>query len=155
MTGRRNAHQRAAQLLARRMYTRKELEEKLCQDGYSKADIHTALEDFHRDGYLNDEEYIRRFVEDRRTFRPRGYYGLQAELAQRGIPSRILDTLREYYSTTDERSDALRLLESWAQGEEKPDRNRFVRRLFSRGFTDSAIENAWREMLEKRYNLRS
>ncbi len=142
-------------MLARRMYTKKELEEKLRKDGYTEKEIHKAVEDFQRDGYLNDEEYMKRFVEERRTFRPRGFLGLKAELSKRGISSFLLDGLRDVYSASDEVEDALGLLERWTEGDDKPDRNRLFRRLYTRGFSESAIENAWRKLIDNQLYRRS
>ncbi|HSV31012.1 MAG TPA: RecX family transcriptional regulator [Atribacteraceae bacterium] len=141
-------HELTAWLLGQKMFTRKELSDRLKKEGFSEREIHAAFHDFERDGYIDDRMFIVRYVEDRRRFRPRGYHALYGELLRRGISRSRLERFREkYYPLDREVEDAYRLFTGWAQSlpEEMSEkvRYRLTGRLLRRGFSAEAIELAW------------
>ena len=73
--------------LNRKMYTRGELFQKLARDGFSREEIEKALQFLEERGYLNDEEFVKIYVETRRRLNPRGLQAIKDEL-QEGCSSR-------------------------------------------------------------------
>ena len=82
--------------LNRKMYTRGELFQKLARDGFSREEIEEALQFLEERGYLNDEEFVKIYVETRRRLNPRGLQAIKDELRRKGIPHELLDSLREF-----------------------------------------------------------
>ncbi|MEI6157687.1 MAG: regulatory protein RecX, partial [Atribacterota bacterium] len=137
-----DVNEQAATYLSRRRYTREELRAKLVQDGFSEEDILLTIDSFTSDGYINDQEYVKVFIEQKRRYHPLGLITLQFELEKRGIPGSLLDNLREEkYTFQDEVDDCTTLLQKWMPGDD--DRETVFHRLMRRGFVLPAIEDAW------------
>ncbi|MDD3698761.1 MAG: regulatory protein RecX [Atribacterota bacterium] len=127
--------------LNRKMYTRGELFQKLARDGFSREEIEEALQFLEERGYLNDEEFVKIYVETRRRLNPRGLQAIKDELRRKGIPHELLDSLREFFPREEEVKDARGLIREWSgEGKEKEDINN---RLLRRGFSWEVVEEAW------------
>lgn len=127
--------------LNRKMYTRGELFQKLARDGFSREEIEKALQFLEERGYLNDEEFVKIYVETRRRLNPRGLQAIKDELRRKGIPHELLDSLREFFPREEEVKDARGLIREWSgEGKEKEDINN---RLLRRGFSWEVVEEAW------------
>ncbi len=83
--------------LNRKMYTRGELFQKLARDGFSREEIEEALQFLEERGYLNDEEFVKIYVETRRRLNPRGLQAIKDELRRKGVSHELLDSLREFF----------------------------------------------------------
>lgn len=129
--------------LNRKMYTRSELYQKLVQDGFPKEEIEKTLQFLEERGYLNDEEFVKVYIEERRRLNPRGFGALTEELRRRGVSLSLLESLREFFPGEEEAKDARRLIQEWlGEGKEKAEINN---RLLRRGFAWEVIEKAWYE----------
>ena len=127
--------------LNRKMYTRGELFQKLARDGFSREEIEKALQFLEERGYLNDEEFVKIYVETRRRLNPRGLQAIKDELRRKGVPHELLDSLREFFPREEEVKDARGLIREWSgEGKEKEDNNN---RLLRRGFSWEVVEEAW------------
>ncbi|MDI9608528.1 regulatory protein RecX [Candidatus Sordicultor fermentans] len=127
--------------LNRKMYTRGELFQKLARDGFSREEIEEALQFLEERGYLNDEEFVKIYVETRRRLNPRGLQAIKDELRRKGVPHELLDSLREFFPREEEVKDARGLIREWSgEGKEKEDINN---RLLRRGFSWEVVEEAW------------
>ncbi|MFY9303215.1 MAG: regulatory protein RecX [Atribacterales bacterium] len=127
--------------LNRKMYTRGELFQKLARDGFSREEIEKALQFLEERGYLNDEEFVKIYVETRRRLNPRGLQAIKDELRRKGVPHELLDSLREFFPREEEVKDARGLIREWSgEGKEKEDINN---RLLRRGFSWEVVEEAW------------
>lgn len=127
--------------LNRKMYTRGELFQKLARDGFSREEIEEALQFLEERGYLNDEEFVKIYVETRRRLNPRGLQAIKDELRRKGISHELLDSLREFFPREEEVKDARGLIREWSgEGKEKEDINN---RLLRRGFSWEVVEEAW------------
>jgi regulatory protein len=123
------------------MYTRGELFQKLARDGFSREEIEKALQFLEERGYLNDEEFVKIYVETRRRLNPRGLQAIKDELRRKGVPHELLDSLREFFPREEEVKDARGLIREWSgEGKEKEDINN---RLLRRGFSWEVVEEAW------------
>ncbi len=127
--------------LNRKMYTRGELFQKLARDGFSREEIEEALQFLEERGYLNDEEFVKIYVETRRRLNPRGLQAIKDELRRKGVSHELLDSLREFFPREEEVKDARGLIREWSgEGKEKEDINN---RLLRRGFSWEVVEEAW------------
>jgi len=135
------ALRRALQKLARRMCTSWEIREALQREGFPDAVLEETIALLSERGYLDDRAYVSAYVEERRQRSPRGFFALRHELKKRGIPSLLLAELRSVYPLEAEVEDVVGLLSFWQAREE--DRERFWRRLRTRGFAEEAIEQGW------------
>jgi regulatory protein len=123
------------------MYTRGELFQKLARDGFSREEIEKALQFLEERGYLNDEEFVKIYVETRRRLNPRGLQAIKDELRRKGVSHELLDSLREFFPREEEVKDARGLIREWSgEGKEKEDINN---RLLRRGFSWEVVEEAW------------
>ncbi|MGQ9623224.1 MAG: regulatory protein RecX [Candidatus Caldatribacteriaceae bacterium] len=127
--------------MAKRMYTTWEFAKTLERRGFPQEVVQEAVAFFLERGYLDDEAYMRAYIEERRRVNPRGYFALRHELKMKGIPPSLLESLREMYPLEAEMEDVLGLLSSWeGRGVE---RESLWRRLRTRGFAEEAIEWGW------------
>jgi regulatory protein len=140
------ALQSAVRLIEARPRSVAEVRQRLQQKGFVPAAIDFALERLTELGMLDDAAFSRLWVENRRTFRPRGTMALRAELRQKGVSSA---TIAAILAEADDGADAERdrafhlarnALHRYADA---PDRATFTRRLGGflqrRGFTLDVI----------------
>lgn len=146
----------AARLLEVRPRAIAELRQRLQQKGFAPLAIDAALERLTELGMLDDMAFSRTWVENRRTFRPRGTIALRAELRRKGVSN---DTIARVLAEADDGADAesarafqlaRTALHRYANA---PDRATFTRRLGGflqrRGFTldviRPVIDQLWAE----------
>lgn len=98
----------ALNLIAFRPRASGELQRKLREKGYAIEAADAAVQRMLDLGYLNDEDFASRWIENRQEHKPRSRRLLQQELRQKGIdPDTIVDALDE--TEIDEFADALEL----------------------------------------------
>ncbi|MEN3185476.1 MAG: RecX family transcriptional regulator [Atribacterota bacterium] len=142
--------QKCWRYLNRKMYTVQELSTKLRQDGFEEREIEEAIAFLQEKGYLNDAEYVKVYLEGRRS-RPKGYLAIADELQRKGVGWPYLHSLREdFYPLEAEIEDALRLLQ--AGKERGEDEVKIKRKLLRKGFTWEAIERAWSRLEGSSYS---
>ncbi|NLG51087.1 MAG: hypothetical protein GX552_13350 [Chloroflexi bacterium] len=119
-----------------------------------KVDDETAAEVMQRlsrIGLVNDEEFARQWVASREANRPRGVWGLRAELRQKGVADKVI---RAAVSDVDEEEGALRVASRRAVQLAGLDKQTFRHRLLSflqrRGFSydiaRKVTDHLWQEM---------
>lgn len=143
-----SAYDKAVQLLAARPHFRRELEAKLAHRGYPSEEIEAALERLADQGYLNDGETARAFVEGRLARGAEGRSRLKAELAKRGASSEAIDGALAELAPEDDLIAAHEAAVKWARGG-KSDPQALARHLQRKGFSSLAIVSALREMPER------
>ena len=72
-------------LLSRRMYSQKELSEKLKLHGCPPGIAEEILERLKENGYLSDENYREQFLYSRQTYKKQGFYKIKQDLFGKGI----------------------------------------------------------------------
>ncbi len=72
-------------LLSRRMYSKKELWEKLKLRGCPQNIAEEILEKLEENGYISDENYREQFLYSRTTYKKQGFYKTKQELLAKGI----------------------------------------------------------------------
>ena len=88
----------ALTFLGYRARSEREVRDRLRRGRFSQEAIDHAITRLHDWRYLDDEDFARRWVENRSTHRPRGRRLLQQELRQKGIAS---ETAREVIEESD------------------------------------------------------
>ncbi|MBM3187795.1 MAG: RecX family transcriptional regulator [Chloroflexi bacterium] len=104
-----------------------------------------------RNRLIDDLAFARYWVENRRTFRPRGAWALRAELRQKGVRDEVISTALE---DQDEETDALeaarRVLRRLVGLEELAFRQRLLSHLRRRGFgydvARRVVDRLWQEV---------
>jgi regulatory protein len=130
--------ERALRLLARREHSRFELERKLAQAGFDKADIGPMLDDFGRRNWLSDQRFAETWVADHRA--KAGSVKLAFELRQRGVREDIVDAvLRDQRGSELERAREVWEKKFGTQPADAADKARQMRFLQGRGFSSDVI----------------
>lgn len=146
------AMESALRLLAVRLRSRREVEDRLRRRGHSAGVIEAVLTRLIADGLLDDLRFSRSWVEGRMALRPSGALRLRRELRAKGVaPEMIEQVLRAALSESDERARAVEVATVRARryGAAPPEvaYRRLAGVLQRRGFSAGAIAAALREVL--------
>lgn len=124
---------------------RRNLREKSTEDEVTEA----VIERLTRAGLLDDHEFARYWIENRREFSPRGVRALRYELRQKGVPDSVI---AEALAGLDDEASARQAAESAARRLAHLEPADFCRRLeaylMRRGFSYAVIEPLVKEMVE-------
>lgn len=85
------AYDRAVQYLRDRPRSTAEVRRRLRQAEIDEEAIEAAIARLTAQGYLNDAEFARYWVENRQRFRPKGEQALRQELRRAGIDNEVID----------------------------------------------------------------
>ena len=96
---------RALHLLNTMGRTEAQLRQKLKQDGYTNDIVEEVVRYVKSFGYINDEEYARSFVLNRKDKKSKKE--LYIQLTQKGISSEIIEDIFEEYYDSDTAKDAI------------------------------------------------
>ncbi len=148
------AYSRALFYLKFRSRSRMEIERYLKGKKFSSVAITTALSRLEDNGYINDLNFVRLWIDNRRRFKPKGSYALKWELREKGIDEQIINSVLMDFDETESawaavtpRIDRMRNLE----------KSKFKKRLYDflnrRGFGYSICKETCDQAWEK--NIRS
>ena len=145
------AHEAALRLLAHRPRSETEMRTRLAMRGVESSAIEDEVSRLREAGLLDDQEFARAWVEDRKRLAPRGRRMLRYELLGRGIKLDAVDLVTE---DVDDRETALALARSKARGSALASYETFLTRvggfLKRRGFdyavTAEAVRVVWTEV---------
>lgn len=105
------AYEYAVFLLSLRLRTVGEVLKKMRQRGYTGKVIGVVIERLKNQKYLDDERYAEIFLENLKTYRTFGYYGIKKKLMQKNLSNELVDRLlSENLSIDDEISIGERFL---------------------------------------------
>lgn len=151
----------AAKLVATRQLTYRprsvsELRNTLTQRGFRAITIDAVVERFTELGYLNDEEFARRWIANREQLAPRGKRLLKQELRQKGIGADLVEeTLNQ--ADIDDDASALALakhrLTKMTGLERDAQRRRIAGYLERRGFNYDTVRRVDRQLF--RYSVQA
>jgi regulatory protein len=99
----------ACKLLAKHRRTRRELELRLKQRGFSDEISHQVIEMVNNYGYIDDQAYSRFWVKNRMV--KKGFVLLKQELLNKGVAINIIEDVLAEYGQEAEYRAALRLVE--------------------------------------------
>jgi regulatory protein len=140
-----SCYDKAVQFLALRPHFRRELEGKLARRGYPLEEVESALDRLGEQGYLNETETARAFVEGRQSRGGEGRSRLKAELVKRGAAGEAIESALEDLTPDDDLAAAREAAAKWARGG-KRDPAALARHLQRKGFSPRAIGSVLREM---------
>jgi len=150
---RERALQQAYLFLSYRARSEDEIRQNLRKHEYPEAVIEETLERLQQDGFANDKQFARAWVENRNTFRPRGRRALAMELRQKGIDDETIQSTLEgldeetlAYEAGLKKASRLGALE-WSDFRKKLG-DFLSRRGFSYSVTASTVKRLWDEMHE-------
>ncbi|MHB1545849.1 MAG: regulatory protein RecX [bacterium] len=134
-------------LISARSYSEKQIAEKLIKKGFSTEDTGRAVKKLKEYGYLNDEAFAGRLVENGKK-RLIGRIKLSYELYKKGVNKNLIDELIEkLYGEDEEREAALKAMDKKKVSLIKYRENEliFKKKLYdflqSRGFSSGIIED--------------
>ncbi len=146
--------QKALDLLSRRSHFERELERKLRQRGYQRAEVDQTLERLRAEGLLDDRRTAGEFVRTRLARAPEGRRRLRAELGRRGVASEVIRETLEEETDDDDRDLARQAAERWQRTRSRPGRSAnleraaLARHLAGRGFSERAVYSVLEELPE-------
>lgn len=141
---------------------RRYLKRKLIKQEVADADeqtkyIDATIQKLYDEERINDENFVRMFVDDRQYFRPRGKRRLVLELKQKGVADPLIE---DYFS--ENIIDELPLITSIIQKKlffinpqsqdeiEPDDQKKITNHLLRRGFSYSNIKLAFEDFIKKK-----
>ena len=146
--------QRAFRLLGRRQHSTSELKRKLWNKDYDRKLIDEVIGDLKKNGYLDDKEFIRAFVAEKSKTKSWSNKRIKAELIQRGVASKLIDTtlidlpiVADFESAMKLAKKKLVVLLKRNLGQ-KEVRNKLSSFLFSKGFDYDLIKQVCDKILK-------
>lgn len=148
---RERAFQQAMLFLSYRARSEEEIRQNLCKHEIPEAVIEETLERLRRDGFANDKQFARAWVENRSTFRPRGRRLLALELRQKGLDDTSIQSALEgvdeeilAFAAAQKKARRLQALE-WNEFRRKLS-DFLARRGFSYSVISSTVSRTWKEI---------
>jgi len=151
----RSALAKAYRLLAVRARSEKELREALKRAGFAEEIIVAAVADCKQQGFVDDANFARQFIQSRLRNRPMGRMRLTVELKQKGIDAATINSALDEALTSD---DQIALADQLAEKQRKrlanlpapKARQRLADFLRRRGFDWETIQGTqlWKELEE-------
>ena len=140
-------------ILARRMYTRKEIRGKLVDREYVDEIVQDVIATMERYGYVNDETYAEEWIRSRMKSKPKGKIALRQELARKGIDKSIIENaLDEAFDDSREDDMALELARQKARSYSKDEpavaRRKLQSFLLRRGFSYETVKDVIEQTME-------
>ena len=141
-------------ILARRMYTTREIRYKLVERGYVDKIIEDVIATLERYGYLNDKTYAQEWIESRMRSKPKGKIALRRELESKGIDRSIIeDALSQAFDQSKESEMALDLARRKARSFNADDPVAAKRKLQSfllrRGFDFETVKDVIEQVIDR------
>lgn len=104
---------RAVKFLSIRPRSVWEVRENLSKKHATEEVIEQVLKKLRTQKYIDDSEFVRWWIRQRSTFRPKSFYHMKAELSQKGVGKEIIDSVfsEEDDERTDEVSMAKKIIE--------------------------------------------
>jgi regulatory protein len=131
--------QRAYRLLNFRARSTRELRNRLLTLGFEPALVDTVIEDLREDNTLDDERFVKAFINDYTTVHTKGNVFIFRELKKKGIPEDTIMTMLKSRDETALIKDFINRKLSHLNRHEPKERQKIIRRLMSRGFTPEII----------------
>ena len=142
-------------LLSRRMYSSKEITDKLKRQGYTDDIIKDVISKMESYGYVNDETFAEEWVQSRINSKPKGRMVLKRELANKGIEEDTIENiLNETLSEPVQHDLVLDLARKKIKSYRNDDTISAKRKLYAflsrQGFGYDIIKSVMDEVMEER-----
>lgn len=139
-----SAYKTAVSYLSRGIKSKRQVENKLKEKGFSNSEIEGTISRIEDEGYI-DDEYFAKVVSDRLILRGRGKEKVKSELRAKGISAEIISiVLEEKFDYESEIKRGLGLavkiiefdgLKKDGEVMMKKDREKLIRKLMNRGYS--------------------
>ena len=145
-------YNKTLRFLSYRPRSEKELRDKLKKKKTSGEIINKIILRLKENNFINDEEFVKWWIEQRTTFKPRSFRLIKMELKQKGVSNdlieKVIDDLR---LTIDDLKSAKKLIQKrLSRYKNLPREKKFqkiARFLSSRGFDYDIIKEIFKEIL--------
>lgn len=142
-------------LLSRRMYSAKEIQNKLKAQGYNDDVINEVISKMEGYGYINDKTFAEEWVRSRVNNNPKGLSVLKRELRDKGIEEETIENvLNETMSDKVQYDLALELAKKRIRSYENDDEMSAKRKLYAylsrHGFSYNIIKGIMDEVMKKK-----
>ncbi len=137
----------ALRFLSARMYTSREIFDRLRRKGYDSEVAEQIVSDLIKEGFLNDRHYADCYISDSVNLNAKGEYRIRQELMRKGVPPAVIDrAIAEAdvdfdAALTDYIAERLKITEIT----DRKDLERFRSMLARRGYSLDEIRRALRE----------
>ena len=147
---------KASHYLSFRSRTKKEVFDNLKafseKSNFSDTDINTVIKTLEEKNYINDENFIREFVDSYSRNKPKSRFAIEFALLKKGVPRELTSEFFENFDI-DEPSLAIRALsQKWRQFSQLDDRKKISKStnfLRNRGFSYEVVKRAIEELDKK------
>ncbi len=141
-------------ILARRMYTIREIRDKLVERGYVGKIIEDVIATLERYGYLNDRTYAQEWIESRMRSKPKGKIALRQELERKGIDRSIIeDALSQVFDQSKETEMAMdlafRKIRSYQADDPVAAKRKLQAFLLRRGFDFETVKDVIEQVIDR------
>ncbi len=152
------AYEYAVFLLSLKLRTVGEVINKMQGRGYTESVIEKTIDQLKNQHYLNDQQYAEIFLENLKTYRNFGYYGIKKKFIDKKLPKELIEEIlslglsikeeqkiaerflkREGYDVKPKASDNEVQYQTYGEDGENKQKNKMFNRLKSRGFRSEVI----------------
>lgn len=144
------AYYRGLYFLNFRPRSRMEIKTYLIRKDFPPDAVKSTLSRLESHGYINDHEFARLWIENRRRLKPKGMYALVGELKQKGIDDQIIKDLLLDFDETESAWEAIAPRLNRIQTDDK---NAFSKKIYGflsrRGFSYSICKQICDQAWEK------
>ncbi|HYM65172.1 MAG TPA: RecX family transcriptional regulator [Candidatus Sulfotelmatobacter sp.] len=148
-------YNKTLRFLSFRPRSQKEIEDYLKKKNCDIINSQKIIEKLKEHNFLNDEEFVKWWIEQRTLFRPRAERVIKMELKQKGINKDLIDKFFEK-SVNQDKDLALKLAQKrmlrYKNEDPKKKWEKMVRYLSSKGFIYDDIKEVIDQILPKGYN---
>ncbi len=133
----------AVGLVSKKMYTKKEIAEKMQKKGFSKTAIDGVMDILEEYGYINDEIYAEMYCEyQSKKF---GAKKISYDLQMKGVPKEII---QKYTGKIDNGDELLNLMKTKIKSKviDMKERQKIIRHFLSKGFEYDKVISALNEL---------
>lgn len=133
-TEREKAMQKAADYALKRLKTKRQVKDYLLKKGYSEETVWYCVDKLKEYGYIDDEEYSKRFIES--TSKRQGKRLIEYKLMMKGVKKEDIAAAYEN-AETDDNANARALCEKYLKNKEKTKENvlKAYKYLLGKGFS--------------------
>ena len=136
------AREAAARLCTLKWYTRRMLEAKLCGQGFRYGEIKEAVSAMVEIGYIDEEDYARRFVSDSYRIKKHGRRRILIELRMKGIERDVAEKAIDDFNADEKEMIKAEMEKRFSENNEK---EKILRYFVSRGFSLSDVRSCMDE----------
>ena len=131
---------RAGRLVSRRPRSESELRSALRRSGAEPEVVDAAVERLRQAGEVDDQRFVRAWIENRADFRPRSAFALRLELQRKGVSRELIDQALEGFSDDEAALQSARKAARRLRAKEgQPFEQRLYAHLQRRGFGHETI----------------